>query len=276
MRLLEEPIWAYFRLLHNQADLNLCPSHYTRIQLENHDFERVEVWGRGVDTELYNPSQADATWRHRLTGGHPERPLMLYVGRLATEKRIDWMRPILDLVPDVALAIVGDGPLREELGEIYAGTNTVFTGYLKGNDLAHAYASADLFTFPSPSETFGNVVLEAMASGLPVVAAGAGGPVDHVFHGQNGYLSDPEDSSDFAALVWRCFSDAVSLREMGREARSYAETQTWTLIFDELLDRYARLIHDGSDYRPAMTLGERWRARHGRGNSLAEIFKQKE
>lgn len=276
MRLLEDPIWAYFRLLHNQADLNLCPSHFTKLQLESHEFERVEVWGRGVDTELFHPRQTDPAWRHRLTGGHPERSLMLYVGRLATEKRIDWMRPILDLVPDVALAVVGDGPLREELEETFAGTQTVFTGYLKGGDLAHAYASADLFTFPSPSETFGNVVLEAMASGLPVVAAGAGGPVDHVFHGQNGFLSDPEDSRDFAALVWRCFSDADLLQKMGRAARTYAETQTWEHILDGLLDQYAALIRRGPVQHPAMSFSERWKARNGRNNTLADFFRPRE
>lgn len=275
MRLLEDPIWAYFRLLHNQADLNLCPSHYTKMQLESHDFERVKVWGRGVDTEQYHPRQADSAWRHRLTGGYPERPLMLYVGRLATEKRIDWLRPIMDLVPGVALAIVGDGPLGDELKEVFAGTQTVFTGYLKGDDLAHAYASADLFTFPSPSETFGNVVLEAMASGLPVVAAGAGGPVDHVFHGQNGFLSDPEDRQDFAALVWRCFSDPILLKKMSRAARDYAATQTWELILDGLLEQYATVIRQGPGNHPAMTLTERWRTRQGRNNALAELFRPK-
>lgn len=274
MRLLEDPIWAYFRLLHNQADLNLCPSHYTKLQLESHDFERVEVWGRGVDTEHYHPRQANAAWRRRLTGGQPERPLMLYVGRLATEKRIDWMRPLMDLVPNVALAIVGDGPLREELEEVFAGTQTVFTGYLEGEDLAHAYASADLFTFPSPSETFGNVVLEAMASGIPVVAAGAGGPVDHVFHGQNGFLSDPEDSRDFAALVWRCFSDPDALQRMGCAARAYAETQTWEAILDGLLDQYVSLIRQGPTPHLTATLSERWKARHNQ--NMGDLFGPKD
>lgn len=240
--LLEDPIWAYFRRLHNQADLNLCPSYYTKAQLEAHGFERTEVWGRGVDTARYSPAHRTHAWRERLTDGHPERPLLLYVGRLATEKRIEWLRPILDLRPDVALAIVGSGPIREELEAEFEGTHTVFTGYLQGHDLACAYAAADLFTFPSASETLGNVVLEAMASGLPVIAAGAGGPVDHVQHGVNGFLSDPEDTTDFVALVWRALTDRDALARMAARARAYAETQTWERILDGLLAQYTQAI----------------------------------
>jgi glycosyltransferase involved in cell wall biosynthesis len=261
MGLLESTVWAYFRWLHNQADLTLCPSSYTKKQIERHGFERVAVWGRGVDTQRFAPGQADAAWRRRLSGGQPSRTLLLYVGRLATEKRIDWIRPVLDMLPDVALGVVGDGPLRAELEDTFRGTPTHFTGYLGGEELAQAYASADLFVFPSPSETFGNVVLEAMASGLPVVAAGAGGPVDHVQHGDNGFLSDPEDPADFAALVWRCVSDVDARRSMAQTARAYAETQTWQRILDGLLAHYANLAEDGISPDARHTLGNRLRMR---------------
>jgi phosphatidylinositol alpha 1,6-mannosyltransferase len=276
MRLLEDPIWAYFRWLHNQADLNLCPSHFTKSELEAHDFERVDVWGRGVDTERFNPRWRDRDWRNRLTDNHPDSLLMLYVGRLAAEKRIDWLRPLLDIVPDARLAIVGEGPIREELEERFAGTHTVFTGFLKGMDLSRAYAAADLFVFPSASETLGNVVLEAMASGLPVIAAGAGGPVDHVRDGVNGFLSDPDDPADFAALAWRCITDPDLRHTLGDAARVYAETQTWELIFDGLIERYRALIQSGPQAPAAepIKLGDKLRTRYAESR-LSDLFRNR-
>lgn len=246
LRLLEPQIWAYFRWLHSKVDLNLCPSNYTKKVLEAHDFERLAVWGHGVDIERFHLRHRSSAWRKRLTDGHPERTVLLYVGRLAREKRIEWLRPLGDVLPNVSLAIVGDGPVREDLEEQFSGTPTVFTGYLEGQDLSEAYASADLFVFPSATETFGMVVLEAMASGLPVVAVGAGGPVDHIHHGRDGYLSDPEDPADFLACVRRAAADRDTLRRMGAAARAYAETQTWEVILDDLMDHYAEVVTHAS------------------------------
>ncbi len=274
MGLLEDPIWAYFRWLHNQAELNLCPSYYTKRELEDHDFERVAVWGRGVDTERYSPRHRATAWRERLTQGKPGRTLLIYAGRLATEKRIEWLRPLLDLLPDVALALLGEGPLREELEELFEGTCTVFTGYLEGQDLSAAYASGDLFVFPSASETFGNVVLEAMASGLPVVAAGAGGPVDQVRNGYNGYLSDPEDPEDFAKLVERALADRTQLATMGKRARAYAETQTWEMILDGLLEQYYEVIQAHPRDPQNDTALSRSRERQNSG-TLAQFFRSR-
>jgi phosphatidylinositol alpha 1,6-mannosyltransferase len=272
MSVLQDPIWAYFRWLHNQADLTLCPSHFTKQELEEHGFERVAVWGRGVDTQRYSPLHRTAEWRDRLTQHEPERPLLIYVGRLATEKRIEWLREALERVPDAALALVGDGPLREDLETLFTGTRTVFTGYLSGDDLAAAYAAGDLFVFPSASETFGNVVLEAMASGLPVIAAGAGGPVDHVRSGQNGYLSDPYDPGDFAALVREALADPENLSQMSRVARAYAETQTWPLILAGLLEHYAQLARSCRAHPEDFTPWGRWLTRH-QNSGLANFFR---
>ena len=172
---LYHPSVGFFRWLHNQADLNLCPSFATLRQLQSQGYRRLRVWGRGVDSHLFHPSRRRHTWRMRLSEGEPERPLLLYVGRLSPEKRIDWLKPMLQAVPEARLAIVGDGPMRPVLESMFAGHPVRFTGYLTGDELADAYAAADVFVFPSHSETFGNVVLEAMASGLPVVAARSGG-----------------------------------------------------------------------------------------------------
>jgi glycosyltransferase involved in cell wall biosynthesis len=237
-----DPLWAYFRWLHNQADLNLCPSGYTRAELESHGFQRVKVWSHGVDTERYSPCHYSEPWRLRLSNGCAELPLLLYVGRLATEKRVDWLRDLLEQLPEVRLAIVGDGPLRSALEELFANTPTVFTGYLQGADLAHAYASADLFVFPSANETFGNVVLEAMASGLPVIAPRSGGPVDQVVDGENGFLFESDDMAELVSLTRWLISDPSYIRQLGATARAYAELQSWEGLLDALLDDYASLI----------------------------------
>jgi glycosyltransferase involved in cell wall biosynthesis len=233
---LRDPLWAYLRWLHNQADLNLCPSHFTQTELQEHGFERVRVWGHGVDGERFHPRHRDPEWRTRLSGGDPEAPLLLYVGRLAVEKRVDWLRPVVDALPHARLAIVGDGPTRPELEAMFTGTRTHFTGYLRGTDLSCAYASADVFAFPSANETFGNVVLEAMASGLPVVVPRSGGPVDHVFEGQNGLLTDPGDPDRFVEAVRRLVVDPAYARRLGRGARAHALTQSWDAILDGLID----------------------------------------
>ncbi|MBN1486582.1 MAG: glycosyltransferase family 1 protein [Anaerolineae bacterium] len=242
MGLFTNPLWAYFRWLHNQADLNFCPSNYTKAQLETQKFERLKVWSRGVDTEHFNPQKRTAEWRIRLTGGEPDAFLLLYIGRLGTEKRVDWLRPLLDILPKARLAIVGDGPMREDLKKQFESTRTVFTGYLKGEDLSHAYAAADLFVFPSANETFGNVVLEAMASGLPVIAPCSGGPVDMVTQGENGYLFEPGDIADMCALTWRCVMNMEHTRQMSRAARAYAKTRSWEKILDGVLEEYTALI----------------------------------
>lgn len=237
-----DSLWSYFRWLHNQADLNLAPSHFTRLELEAHGFERVGVWSRGVDTMQFHPARRSAEWRARLTGGHPDAPLLLYVGRLATEKRIEWLRPVLDALPHVCLAIVGDGPLRPALEAQFAGTQTTFTGYLRGDDLADAYAAADLFTFPSANETFGNVVLEAMASGLPAIAPRAGGPVDMITPGVNGFLCAPEDRQEWLTYIQRCITEPVMAQRMGQRARSFALSRSWEAVFNGLLHDYAKLL----------------------------------
>jgi glycosyltransferase involved in cell wall biosynthesis len=197
----------------------------------------------------FNPQFRSSTWRERLSDGNPEAPLLIYVGRLATEKRVDWLRPVLEALPGVRLAVVGDGPVRAELETLFAGTPTVFTGYLRGADLAHAYASADLFAFTSANETFGNVVLEAMASGLPVVVPCAGGPVDIVTPNVTGLLFDPGNQTEFVRAVKQIVSQPDALRQMGKAARAYAESQSWEAINDDLLEKYATLTGKASPRR---------------------------
>ena len=248
--MLHNSLWAYFRWIHNKADLNLCPSHFTKAELEQHGFDRVKVWSHGVDTERFSPRHRCAKWRERLTGGRPDAPLLLYVGRLALEKRVDWLRPLMDVLDGVCLAIVGEGPMRAELEKRFTDTPTVFTGFLHGEDLSRAYAAGDLFVFPSANETLGNVVLEAMASEMPVVAPRSGGVVDHVIDGRNGYLFDPDDLADMVSLVCWLLSDRERLGRLGVSAREYAFTQSWDEILDGLIADYEAVIETHESKKP--------------------------
>jgi glycosyltransferase involved in cell wall biosynthesis len=137
---------------------------------------------------------------------------------------------------------VGDGPARSDLERCFEGTATVFTGYLAGRDLSGAYAAADIFVFPAANETFGNVVLEAMASRLPVVVAGAGGPLDFVVHGETGFLFDPNSQRSLIEAIGALLDDPFLARRLARNARIEAEARSWSHEMDLLLENYAALI----------------------------------
>ncbi len=240
--LLREPLWAYLRWLHNQADLNLCPSRATQMELEAQGIQRTKIWSRGVDTKRFNPCYRSQVWRLRLSQGQPEAPLLLYVGRLSLEKRVDWLRPVLAALPQVRLTIVGDGPARPDLERLFANTSTVFTGYLRGQDLACAYAAADLFVFPAANETLGNVVLEAMASGLPVVAARSGGVLDHVIDGETGLLFESESQDALITAVGQFVANERYAQKLGATGRAWVQDRSWATILDSLLADYGALM----------------------------------
>lgn len=237
-----EFVWSVFRWIHNQADLNLCPTPWIQKQLRAQGFQRVDLWGRGVDCRLYKPDRRTDEWRERLTGGRPDAPLLIYAGRLAIEKRVDVLRPVLADIPDLHFAILGDGPERANLESLFTGTATVFTGRLTGEDLAAAYASGDIFVFPGENETFGNVVLEAMASGLPCLVAAHSGLRDRVRNGVDGFLFEPGNSAQLATLVRWLLQDDAYRRELGRKALVFARAQTWQANLEGLLGKYESVI----------------------------------
>ncbi len=208
--------------------------------------EKIMLWRRGVDAEKFHPRHADPAMRDQLTDGHPQDILLLYVGRLSQEKRVQDLRPILEQVPNTRLAIIGDGPERRALESYFAGTNTRFMGYMTDTPLYQAYASADVFVFPSALETFGLVVVEAMAAGLPVVASRVGGVMDVVQTGENGYTFDVGDTAALVDGVRRIVTPRENITRMGANARAFAETQTWDSMMDEVVTLYEQLImaHD--------------------------------
>jgi glycosyltransferase involved in cell wall biosynthesis len=189
--------------------------------------KRVRLWPQGVDARRFHPDKASGKWRERLSGGHASDKLLLYVGRLAPEKGIERLKVILRDVAGSRLAIVGDGPARRDLEREFAGTTTVFTGVLQGEELAAAYASADAFLFPSTTDTLGLAMIEALASGLPIVAARSGASHEVVSEGENGLLYEANSAPSLVGAVRRLFSDDYFREALARAARAAAEERDW-------------------------------------------------
>jgi glycosyltransferase involved in cell wall biosynthesis len=238
-----EPLfWKGTRSAYNVSDLALATSQAMVDLLRRQGLKRVELWQKGVDTETFSPDKASREMRERLTQGHPEDKLMVYIGRLSAEKGIEACRPVLQALPGLRLALIGDGPHRDKLKEYFAGTPTYFPGFLKGNDLAAAYASADIFFMASRTETLGLVVLEAMAAGCAVVAADEGGIPDIVRDGVTGHLFKHGDQQTAIAAVRKLITDDAHREHMRREARIDAEKWSWAAATRQLEGLYRDLL----------------------------------
>jgi glycosyltransferase involved in cell wall biosynthesis len=224
---MEKATRSWTRTWHSRARINLCTSEATRDYLLREGIKRVRVWPQGVDARLFHPSRASREWRERLSGGRPEARILLYVGRLAPEKSIKRLKAAVSAAPNTCLAIVGKGPIQRDLEREFAGTPTHFTGLLTGEDLAAAYASADLFVFPSTTETLGMAMIEALASGLPVVAARSGAVHEVVSEGENGLLYEPDSDGDLVAAVHRVLQDEALRGTFSQAARVAAEERDW-------------------------------------------------
>lgn len=243
--------WPLMRMVHNRAMVNLCPSSAVKAELEANGVRNVGIWRGGVDTERFNPAKRSRAMRHRLTGGDPDAPLALYVGRVGYEKGLDTLGPVLETYPDLRMAIVGDGPARPSLEQRYAPHRVVFTGFLGGEELATAFASADMFIMPSRTETLGFVTLEAMCSGLAVIAADAGGTTDLVKHGENGVLYDPETPQTLLDAVGELLDNPGKRWALAYAAREYAEGCTWTAETEGLVGKYRQAIELAGGTVPA-------------------------
>lgn len=228
---------AWLRYWHRQCTLTLVPSSYTGHQLQAEGFHRLRPWPRGVAAHHFHPRRRSAEMRARLLAGRdPSSLVCLYVGRLSTEKRVDLL---VDLAhtPGIALTLVGDGPQRAALEAQFADSGAEFTGYLYGAELAEAYASADVFVFPGVTETFGQVVQEALASGLPVITVNQGGVADLVTDGSSGFVLEPEAIA-FASAAAQLRDDPALRARMSQAARAFAETRPWERILELLEGHY--------------------------------------
>ena len=243
MGMLEPLLWELLKAAHNQAQLNLCTSTAMVEELSEKGIQNTALWQRGVDTELFTPDLRSNSMRRRLHGDHDDTShLLLYIGRLSAEKQIERIRPVLDALPHARLALVGDGPHRQQLERVFEGTPTTFVGYLSGRELASAYASGDAFLFPSSTETLGLVLLEAMAAGCPVVGARRGGIPDIVTDGENGRLYDPEDPESLTEAVSGLLGDDTARARLRLAARREAERWGWAGATDQLRNYYRALL----------------------------------
>ncbi|KAH7678215.1 sulfoquinovosyltransferase protein [Dioscorea alata] len=230
---LVKPMWMIIKFLHRAADLTLVPSAaISRDLVAAHvtAANKIRVWNKGVDSESFHPGYRNQEMRVRLSGGEPEKPLLIHVGRLGVEKSLDFLKMVMDRLPGVRIAFIGDGPYRDCLEKMFAGMPAVFTGMLQGEELSKAYASGDIFVMPSESETLGLVVLEAMSSGIPVVAARAGGIPDIIPEDQEGktsFLYTPGDLDDCVGKLKLLLSCKEFSEAMGKAAREEMEKYDW-------------------------------------------------
>jgi len=249
---METAAWRLLQAFHSGARITFCPSTATLEQLRSWGFRHdLRIWGRGVDTDFFSPEHRREELREALAPGVEK--VVLYVGRLAPEKRLDVLLEAFPRVREalgskVVLALVGDGPWMSRLKEREM-EGIHLLGYRTGLPLAEAYASGDLFAFPSDTETFGNVVTEALASGLPVVAPRKGGVVDSVLPGRTGVLVPPRDPRAFADAMISLLTHEDARRSLGRGARAHALARSWATILDGLLEGYEEVL---DRHRPSL------------------------
>jgi glycosyltransferase involved in cell wall biosynthesis len=235
-------LWWLMRDYHNRADVNLTVSSLMQQDLVRRGFERVRLWPPAVDSRLFHPQARSGAMRARLANGSSAQHLLLTVSRLAPEKNVAFLGQLLDQLPDTSLAIVGDGPQRAELERAFAGKNVNFVGYLKGADLAAAYASADAFVYASETETMGNVILEAMACGSAVLAPRAGGIPSLVVPGETALLYEPGDVAAAVGHTRRVLTEPGLGGRLGRAARQCVERWDWTHSISQVRATYAEAI----------------------------------
>ena len=240
---LRRPLEIIDREVHNLAHVNLCTSPQMVELARSLGIRRVRLWPKAVDSQRFNPSHRSTVSRMLLTDSHPDEPLVVYAGRVSFEKRVDVLVEMARLLWGKArLAVVGEGPALGWLREQLADTDTVFTGFLEGEALAAAYASGDVFVFPSDSETLGFAAIEAMAAGVPVVAADAGGIPHIVADKRTGVLVPPGDANATAQAVLGLLTDKDARQRLASAGRAEAERWSWLTATESLVERYRQAM----------------------------------
>jgi phosphatidylinositol alpha 1,6-mannosyltransferase len=238
-------LWSWLRRIHAKADRTLVPSLPTLRELEEQAFPRLALWGRGVDQNAFHP-------RHRSTGlraglAPAGEKLVGYVGRLAPEKQVELLTRLVG-VPGARLVIAGDGPAGQRLRRLLP--EAVFLGFQTGRELSETLASLDVFVHTGANETFCQTLQEALASGVPVVAPAAGGPLDLVKPGVNGLLFPPSNGTSLREAVTTLVSDDPMRARLAAAALPSVRPRTWEAVCDQLLTHYSEVIH-GSAARHA-------------------------
>jgi glycosyltransferase involved in cell wall biosynthesis len=257
---LEKAAWSYMIWFYGQMEEVMVPSAGTREQLLSRGLpqERMKPLPRWVDTETYSPDMRNPNfWKSRGIG--LGRVVLLYVGRVSREKGLEMLveafRELVDTGSAIALAVIGDGPYREEMETALSSYPTLFTGYLAGEQLQSGYASADLFVFPSATDTFGNVVLEAQASGLPVIVSDEGGPQELMIDGDTGVVFRAGCKNGLVAAIRLMVSDSERMARMSQNARYFTLTnapdssQTYSTILHLDVQQHADIRDAETEFK---------------------------
>lgn len=253
LKFLSKILWKYMTWFHSPFKKIFVPSIETLQQLQKQDFTNLEIWPRGVDCQLFHPYYDKLSFRKKYAIN--KKFLLMYAGRLAPEKNAELLLAAAKSLPsylneNIQWLIVGDGPMREQL-QASAPENMMFTGYLEGPQLAEVYSASDLFIFPSPTETFGNVVLESLASGTAVIGANAGGVKSIIQDGVTGHLCEPGNVEAFSESITNLLINPKQRAQLELKGREYALTQKWDEIFNNLVRHYDSVIGDSQEIRYA-------------------------
>lgn len=244
--------WRYLRWFYDKGDICLAPSQVTIGELRSKGFNNLELWSRGMDLKRFSPQYADRGLK--LKWSPREKPIALFVGRLVKEKDVEIILKanIILRQKDVEyqLVFVGDGPMRRQIEK--EAPDAVLAGHLDGDDLSRAYASSDIFVFPSTTESFGNVVLEAAASGLPVIGSSEGGVGELIQNGETGYLTAPGNEREFAAKMEELIKNDALRNSMSAAAIEFASKRSWDHINSRLFETYRALIAEKAGIRSSV------------------------
>jgi len=244
---IEDLMWRYILWFYNQMNIIYSPSASTAAELADRGLnpEKICTFPRGVDLHRFHPDKRNGFLERHYQA--PEGIKLLYVGRISKEKNLQMLvrafTTINECRKNVQLVVVGDGPYLEEMQQALADRPCIFTGYLEGEELAAVYACSDLFLFPSTTDTFGNVVLEAQASGVPVIVTNAGGPQENMLPGRTGLVVQADDEDKFVGAVLSLIDDPVTRQRMSQEARSYIENRSFTTAFNATWLIYQGVAH---------------------------------
>ncbi len=253
---MEKVMWKYLAGYYNQMVAVYVPSLSTGDELEKNGIakEKIRFYPRGIDIERFHPSKRNGFFLNRFNVSE-NKVKLLYVGRISREKNlfnlVDVSKRLALIRKGFHLIIAGSGPYMTEMKKDLEGTPATFTGVLEGNDLAEAYASADIFVFPSTTDTFGNVVLEAQASGLPVIVSDQGGPKENLIHGKTGFIVPAKDTDAFLDAVLTLMDNSVLLQKMKQCARDYMENRSFETAYMQLWDTYRNLGPNHQDWQPS-------------------------
>ncbi|MFD1953518.1 glycosyltransferase family 4 protein [Paenibacillus thailandensis] len=251
---MEKLLWRYLEWFHHDCSRILVPTRPVKEELvaRGWDEKRLSIWRRGIDPSRYHPRVQREAWLQR-HGLDPDTFVVLYAGRMAPEKQVDVAIKAFSLFQRrcpsrTALVLAGDGPTASTMKELaeQEGIAAYFAGLVQPDDMQRWYAAADLFLFPSSTETFGNVVLESMACGTPVLCADQGGVTDIVVHGHTGLMCEAGSDESFADALELAYRDLPLRRRLAAAGLNYSRRQTWEAIFDQLFESCIEL--SGSEY----------------------------